>query len=62
MCLPEHLDSGVVSFVMHFPDNRASLVSVPTTYQTNKVFQQLELFGASEDYDEEMHQLENESL
>ena len=60
--LPEHLNSGVVSFVMHFPDNRASLVSVPTTYQTNKVYQQLELFEASEDYDEEMHQLENEGL
>ena len=52
-----------MSFVMHFPDNRASLVSVPTTYQTNKVYQQnMELFEASEDYDEEMHQLENEGL
>ena len=60
--LPEHLVSGVVSFVVHFPDNRVSLKSVPTIYQTNKVFQQLELFEDSEDYDSEMQELENENV
>ena len=49
---------GLVSFVIHFPQ-RSSLKTFPKIYETNKVWQQLELFENSEDEDAEMAELED---
>lgn len=51
------LKKGLVSFVLHFP-GWASLKTVEKVYQTNVVWQQLELLLNSEDDDAEMAELD----
>ncbi|MDB2468658.1 Z1 domain-containing protein [Alphaproteobacteria bacterium] len=54
---PANLADGLVSFVIHFPDYR-SLKIVEKRYQTNLIWQQLDMLDNTEDLDAEMANLD----